>query len=108
MEKSNQSNNRVSIGDIVHLNIKFDNEAPENITVKLVERNPNLNREDLLEMSIASPVGKAILNKSKGAFIKQIVINKEIGINRKRINVKKKINIKIIDIEKGKEKVLKK
>ncbi|NLL44277.1 MAG: GreA/GreB family elongation factor [Mollicutes bacterium] len=108
MEKSNQSNNRVSIGDIVHLNIKFDNEAPENITVKLVERNPNLNREDLLEMSIASPVGKAILNKSKGAFIKQFVINKEIGINRKRINVKKKINIKIIDIEKGKEKVLKK
>lgn len=86
MEKYKES---VSVGDIVSLNIKYGNEEPENLVVQLVSRNPNIERNDVKEILVTSPVGSSILGKEAGD--KCVILNGT-------------VNIEIVSVEKVKVK----
>ena len=86
----------VEVGDILNILLSPEDDEPENMVIKLVEE-ANNNGIDIIEISINSPLGKAIYKHKIGE-----VTNYKVNDSIFNVTILNKIK----DLEKIKQKVI--
>ena len=89
----NDSESLIDIGDVLNIDMKFEDEDVEDMTFKLVGLSKGKNAEGIEEVSINSPLGKAVYHKEVGDTVSYTVHN-----NLIEVLIKAKVNLDKEDV----------